>query len=229
MDQAQIAHLYRGRLPLCVRRAPNSAGPAPQGASRHKQVPLIKQGLDRSFPEIVPAPVAATSGLPVQPRDPAGRDLCPPGAASLPKLRLSRPAVPFTVVSPSPLRDGPPSSLSDLERAALSIGLADAQAHRRSKPRTVYHWFRHLGVAPGRPLANERLEALRLFAFEQGLVTGAPGVTQLASGLDAHLLGQARAYCADQLAKEEPAANTRDIPGWALALVMILGLFVAVH
>lgn len=234
MDHAQIAHLHLGRLPLCVRRASDFAAPGPQGASRHKQGSLIKRGPDRSFPEIVPAAMAATSGLPVQPRDPAGRDLCPPGAASLPKLRLSRPAVPLTVAPPSPLQDDASNSLSDLERAALSIGLVDAQAHRRSKPRTVYRWFRHLGMAAGRPLANEQLEALRLFAFAHG--DGPRGPIRPASGLDDHLLQQASAYCARKLRYMEPAdaaglgspaALARDIPGWVLVLVMIIGLFLA--
>lgn len=166
--------------------------------------------------------------LPVRPRDPAGRASCPPSAASLPKLRRSRPAVEFADAQPS--RHGTVGTLTDLDRAALSIGLSDAQTSRRIRFEGVHRWLRHFGVASSRPLANERLEALRLFAFDYAREDSPPGAIRRASGVDAHQLQQARAYCADRLGMiDAPAVHRRDISSWTLVLIIVIGVFLVVQ
>lgn len=164
-------------------------------------------------------------------REPVGRGQSPRAACS-PPLRRPWPTGPSIDPAHGSAQRSAGMTLTELDRTALSIGLNEARKQRGILG-SAATWIQMLCGGQPRPLANARLDMLRRFAI--AYAQGEPQrAIELARGIDAETINEVSAYCAARAAKAarisdpQKSLNTevRDIPGWALVIVILTGLFV---
>lgn len=143
----------------------------------------------------IPPPVGSSrADTPLRAAQPAGF----PPAWKLPLLGFpSRPAASFDIGNDARLYDeGQGNALTIWDRRALLIGLKDAASGMKwpRRLRLPQLFKTCLGLKPNKPLANRRLEALRMFAFEQASGVRVHDSSAIAE-LHLDLQGQAKAFC----------------------------------